>query len=79
MTKPHIGFMGLGLMGGAMVSRQQDQGYDASVMGNRDRTEFDKAIARGATEVASAKDVAKNSDFVMLCKGTSEQVEGPLL
>ena len=78
MTKPHIGFIGLGLMGGAMVSRLQDQGYDVTVMGNRDRTELDKAIARGAREAASAKEVAQASDIVMLCMGTSEQVEGRL-
>lgn len=45
MTKPTIGFLGLGLMGGAMVARLQDQGYALTVLGNRDRTELDKAIA----------------------------------
>jgi 2-hydroxy-3-oxopropionate reductase len=76
MTQPHIGFIGLGLMGGAMVSRLQDQGYAVTVLGNRDRTEIDKAIARGATEATSARNVAENSDVVMLCMGTSEHVEG---
>lgn len=76
MTKPHIGFIGLGLMGGAMVARLQDQGYDLTVLGNRDRTELDKALARGAHEASSAKDLAQASDVIMLCVGTSEQVEG---
>ncbi len=76
MTQPHIGFIGLGLMGGAMVSRLQDQGYEVTVLGNRDRTEIDKAIARGATEATSARDVAANCDVVLLCMGTSEHVEG---
>lgn len=76
MTKPTIGFIGLGLMGGAMVSRLLDQGYRVTILGNRDRTELDKAVARGAIEGANARAVAEASEIVMLCMGTSEQVEG---
>ena len=75
MSKPAIGFIGLGLMGGAMVGRLQDLGYDLSVLGNRDRTYLDAAIARGAREADSAKAVAEASDIVMLCMGTSDHVE----
>lgn len=75
MTKPSIGFIGLGLMGGAMVSRLLDCGYALTVLGNRDRTHIDQAMARGASEGASAKQVAESSDIVMLCMGTSDQVE----
>ena len=32
MSKPTIGFMGLGLMGGAMVGRLQDQGFAVNVI-----------------------------------------------
>ena len=70
-----IGFIGLGLMGGAMVARLQDKGYDVTVLGNRDRTELDRAIARGAVEAGSAREVAEASDAVMICVGTSDQVE----
>ena len=70
-----IGFIGLGLMGGAMVSRLQDKGHDLMVLGNRDRTYLDPAIARGATEAGSAKELAAGSEIIMLCMGTSEQVE----
>ena len=76
MTQPKIGFIGLGLMGGAMVSCLQDKGYALTVLGNRDRTELDKAIARGAVEAGSAREVAERSDIVMLCMGTSDHVEG---
>ncbi|WP_254796996.1 NAD(P)-dependent oxidoreductase [Sulfitobacter albidus] len=62
-------------MGGAMVGRLQDQGYALHVLGNRDRTYLDAAIARGATEAASARAVAEASDIVMLCMGTSDHVE----
>ena len=75
MSKPKIGFIGLGLMGRAMVSRLQDKGYEVTVLGNRDRTGIEAAIARGATEAATAKEVAEASDIVMLCMGTSDQVE----
>ena len=75
MAKPAIGFIGLGLMGGAMVSRLQDCGYDLTVLGNRDRTHIDQALAKGATEANDAKAVAQNSDIVMLCMGTSDHVE----
>jgi 3-hydroxyisobutyrate dehydrogenase-like beta-hydroxyacid dehydrogenase len=75
MSKPAIGFIGLGLMGGAMVGRLQDLGYELTILGNRDRTYLDAAIARGATEAANAKAVAQASDIVMLCMGTSDHVE----
>lgn len=75
MTQPTIGFIGLGLMGSAMAGRLQDKGYSLNVMGNTNRTGIDKALARGATEYKSAKALATNSDIVMLCVGTSQQVE----
>lgn len=70
-----IGFIGLGLMGGAMVNRLQDQGHELTVLSNRDRTYVDRAIERGAKEAKSAKEVAEASEFVMLCMGTSDHVE----
>ncbi len=75
MSKPSIGFIGLGLMGGAMVSRLLDCGYSLTVLGNRDRTHLDQALARGAAEGDNARQVAEVSDVVMLCMGTSDQVE----
>ena len=76
MSTPTIGFIGLGLMGEAMVSRLLDKGYALSVLGNVARTAIDKAVARGATEAANARALAEASDIVMLCVGTSDQVEG---
>lgn len=76
MTQPTIGFIGLGLMGAAMVGRLQDKGYSVTVTANRARPNVDAAVARGATEVATARDVAAASDIVMLCMDTSDSVEG---
>ncbi len=75
MAKPAIGFIGLGLMGAAMVGRLQDLGYGLTVLAHRSRDAVEKAVARGAVEVGTARDVARASDIVMLCMGTSEQVE----
>lgn len=75
MNKPNIGFIGLGLMGAAMVGRLQDKGYNVTVTANRSRPNIDAAVARGATEVATARDVAQASDIVMLCMDTSNSVE----
>ena len=75
MNKPALGFIGLGLMGGAMVGRLQDQGYALTVIANQTRTYVDQACARGATEVKTAKALAEASDIVMLCMDTSANVE----
>jgi 3-hydroxyisobutyrate dehydrogenase-like beta-hydroxyacid dehydrogenase len=75
MTKQHIGFIGLGLMGAAMVGRLQDLGYTLTVMGNVTRPRIDAAVARGATEAATPRELAAASDIVMLCMGTSASVE----
>ena len=74
-----IGFVGLGLMGSAMVGRLQDCNYQLTVLGNKDRTGLDQALTRGALEAASGLDLAKQSDVIMLCMGTSDQVEERIL
>jgi 3-hydroxyisobutyrate dehydrogenase-like beta-hydroxyacid dehydrogenase len=76
MTKPKIGFMGLGMMGAAMVECLQKKGYAVTVLGNKNRAPIDAAIARGASEATTAKELAEKSDIIMLCMGTSEHVEG---
>lgn len=79
MTKPKIGFIGLGLMGSAMCQRLLDLDYPLSVIANRSRENVDKAVARGATEVSSAKTLANASDIVMLCMDSSASVESRML
>ncbi len=74
-TKPRIGFIGLGLMGSAMVERLQDLGYPITVCAHRNRTPIEAAVARGATEADSVAELASGSDIVMLCVDTSDAVE----
>ncbi len=76
MSKPIIGFIGLGLMGRAMCDHMMDEGYDLVIMANRSREAIDAAVARGATEVSTPKEIAEGSDIVMLCVDTSQSVEG---
>ncbi len=75
MSKPVIGFIGLGLMGGNMVENLQKKGFELVVMDlNKDAVA--KVIDRGnAREAASPRELAEASDIVMLCLTTSEVVE----
>lgn len=75
MTKPVIGFIGLGLMGGNMVENLQKKGFELVVMDlNKDAVAT--VLNRGnATEASSPKELAAASDIVMLCLTTSEVVE----
>lgn len=75
MTKPVIGFIGLGLMGGNMAECLQNNGFDLVVMG-RTKEAVAATVARGATELATPKELAEASDIIMLCVTTSEVVEG---
>ncbi|MGJ8625281.1 MAG: NAD(P)-binding domain-containing protein, partial [Yoonia sp.] len=75
MTKPTIGFIGLGLMGGNMVENLQTRGFNVVVMDlNKDAVKT--VLDRGnATEAASPKELAAASDIVMLALTTSDVVE----
>ena len=74
MTKPVIGFIGLGLMGSNMVENLQTRGFEPIVM-DLNKEAVAAVVARGATEATSAKELAAASDIVMLCLTTSKVVE----
>lgn len=74
MSKPTIGFIGLGLMGGNMVENLQNKGYPLTVM-DLNKEAVSVCVARGAKEATSAKALAEASDIVMLCLTTSAVVE----
>ena len=75
MTKPVIGFIGLGLMGGNMVENLQKRGFDLVVMDlNTDAVK--SVLDRGnAREASTPRELAGASDIVMLCLTTSDVVE----
>ena len=75
MSKPTIGFIGLGLMGGNMVENLQRRGFHVNVM-DLSKEAVVRVLARGnATEVSSGKELAEKSDIVMLALTTSKVVE----
>lgn len=74
MTKPTVGFIGLGLMGSNMVENLQKKGFEPIVMDlNKDAVAA--VVARGAAEASSAAELAAACDIVMLCLTTSNVVE----
>jgi 3-hydroxyisobutyrate dehydrogenase len=75
MSKPVIGFIGLGLMGGNMVENLQKRGFEVVVMDlNKDAVAA--VLARGnATEARTPKELAEKSDIVQFCLTTSAVVE----
>ncbi|MXU66646.1 NAD(P)-dependent oxidoreductase [Oceanomicrobium pacificus] len=75
MSRPALGFIGLGQMGVAMCHRLLDLGYPLTVVANRSRANIDAVVERGASEVATAREVAAASDITMLCMDTSASVE----
>ncbi|MDG2474046.1 MAG: NAD(P)-dependent oxidoreductase [Paracoccaceae bacterium] len=75
IKRPTIGFVGLGLMGSAMVERLQELKYEVRVLANNSRTNIEAAVKRGAVEVFSGFELATESAIVMICVNTSETVE----
>ena len=75
MSKPTIGFIGLGLMGGNMVENLQTRGFPVVVMDlNKDAVQ--RVLDRGGAEAASTpRELAEKSDIVELCVTTSDAVE----
>lgn len=75
MTKPRIGFVGVGLMGHGMAKCQLEKGFPLTVLGHRNRGPVEDLIARGAKEARSAAELAASSDIVFLCVTGAPQVE----
>ena len=74
MSKPVIGFIGLGLMGGNMAENLQNKGYELIVM-DLSKDAVAACVARGAKTASTAKELAEGSDIVMFCLTTSAVVE----
>jgi 3-hydroxyisobutyrate dehydrogenase len=66
MTKPRIGFIGIGIMGEAMTRRLLDKGYEVTVW-NLEPERLETVVPHGAKPAASPAEVAAASDVVMLC------------
>ena len=71
--KPRIGYLGLGLMGGAMTRHLMTKGYEVTGFDPvADKREM--AAKHGVTIVAHARDVVPRADFLLLNLPTTEAV-----
>lgn len=75
MTKPTIGFIGVGFMGHGMAKNIVENGYPLVTMAHRKRDAVDDLLKRGATEAQSPKEIAEQADIIHLCVTGSPQVE----
>ncbi|MEC9196906.1 MAG: NAD(P)-dependent oxidoreductase [Pseudomonadota bacterium] len=73
--KPVIGFIGVGFMGHGMAKNIIKNGYTLFIKGNRNRAPVDSLTGMGATEVASAREMAQKCDIIHICLSNSAQVE----
>ncbi|MYC16025.1 MAG: 2-hydroxy-3-oxopropionate reductase [Gemmatimonadetes bacterium] len=78
MSKPKIGFIGLGIMGKPMAGHLIDAGYEL-VVHNRNRDAVDELVGKGAAEAHSGKEVAAQSDIVITMLPDSPDVESVAL
>ncbi|MGD9862861.1 MAG: NAD(P)-dependent oxidoreductase [Pseudodonghicola sp.] len=77
MSKPRLGYLGTGLMGGPMVLNLLKAGYEVTVW-NRTPSKCDAAVAAGARRADSPADLARQSDVVMACLTNAAAVEAVL-
>ena len=75
MTKPRIGFIGVGYMGHGMAKNIVENGYPLTVIAHRKREAVEDLKSRGATEVMSVKELTQISDIIHLCVTGSTEVE----
>jgi 3-hydroxyisobutyrate dehydrogenase-like beta-hydroxyacid dehydrogenase len=75
MTKPTIGFIGLGFMGHGMAANVHKAGFELTVMAHRKRAAVDDLVAQGAREAADLAALAVASDVIILCVHGADQVD----
>lgn len=72
--KPTIGFIGLGIMGYPMATNLIQAGYNL-VAHNRSRKPVEDLATKGATPAFSPREVAEQSDVIILCLPDSPDVQ----
>ena len=74
MTKPELGFIGLGLMGQALTAHLTESGY--AVTGyDIDPAKVELAAGHGVTAAASSAEVTEASDIVLMCVISTDAVD----
>ena len=75
MTRPKIGFVGIGLMGHGIAKNLVAKGYPLALKLHRNRANAQDLLAAGATEAVSHAALARESDIVILCVTGAPEVE----
>ncbi len=75
MTRPKIGFVGIGLMGHGIAKNLVAKGYPLALKLHRKRANAQDLLAAGATEAVSHAALARESDIVILCVTGAPEVE----
>lgn len=70
-----IGLIGVGLMGHGIGKNLVTKGHSLTVLAHKNRQPIESLKTFGATEAATAREIAANSDIVFLCVTGSPQVE----
>jgi len=78
MTKHHLGFVGIGRMGGPMATRLLDAGHQVSVF-DRSEAALAPVVARGGRRAASAAEVASRAEIVLASLPTPDIVRAVAL
>lgn len=78
MAGERLGFIGIGRMGGPMVSRLIDAGYEVAIFDTQ-KAATDPLVAKGAVLAASPKDVASQAEIVMVSLPTPDIVKAVAL
>ena len=78
MSKPKIGFIGLGAMGKPMARRLLEAGYEVASCANRNRAPIEELEQIGLVDAGTAKAVVESADIVMLVVWDEAQIDGIL-
>ena len=78
-AKQRIGIVGAGLMGHGIAKNLVEKGFPLAVRGHRNRAPIDDLVKRGAKEVKTNADLARNADIVILCVTGAPQVQEVVL
>jgi 3-hydroxyisobutyrate dehydrogenase-like beta-hydroxyacid dehydrogenase len=70
-----IGFVGVGMMGHGMAKNLMKHGFEVTLMAHKNRKPVEDLLAQGAKEARTPKQVAEQSDVVILCVTGAPQVE----
>ena len=78
MSKPTVGFVGVGLMGHGMAKNLVSKGWPLVVLGHRKREPVEHLKSLGAREAATPRELAAQCEIVHQCVTGSPQVEATL-